>query len=885
MRFFVPLDPSVTKEEAEPATPEWDQVLAQVEESFERQSSSIAQPTYTPAYLPVLDRRSARLSPTPDSADVIVADEEEEEVEEELEEEEEIIEPEVDEPLAEMEIVAAESIQTQQQTPSSSADWEKESQTTEEGSSSVVTCIEQSSDGWEGDESTQQAEEADQTVVDSVEEPADEADWERRSDNEADAFIAEECTSNGPSGAVADWLRESHPEESSFIPSSVLDDSAQEQEPSIDEDQVSRPSFDDQRVPEQIEDIQPEALDSNEELIQSDDAQISDDGSLKAEESIQQLEEEVIQPLEDRLAVHSIEEDGPSVEQDAVDPIGSSFDGRPSIDDEIQPQGSIEDEKEPIIQYPDDEPVEDHAIQQSVEELLQTVAEEEPESPVQQPGIKEGFPSFMEQVQQLKEDDEIIQDEEQQSIQPPSAVHLEQADECDTEPIQRSDSEEMHPRHGSEERKMTVMGFDSTAAMENLGKMPPELLPRVAESRPSPSRSSEFHVDPDQVTSVFLDTTIPPESHLVVSEAECSAEAVPAEQLDLDAAEYESNPVVLSGKMVLSVIGMDLPVEEPEASASVHHHHDAVPRVTFPPEPFDKKIFLIPSTEEDEEDYDLAVPSSPMEDSGNSSKPEEEDEQGDDSAVPYRPPTPPLKHSRDEPEPPVDPNETQFLTYDQLEEAGEAEAVEEDDQPSFGGCSRVVEEALGSMVESILSESIQQLHHPQQNDREQMSPEVGGPPSSDMAACLSDVQYEVLGSGSSSLDAAELQEEDFERNRDEPDVMEHALERALNIPPPPEEEEEEEEVMEEEPVISDFTIREDYPDEDDGGILPLSEEEIQRARHEIEEIKKLLAEVSSGRILHQAADELQSTARNVISELSHVRRRWTAACGCCIIPF
>lgn len=942
---------------------EWDQVLAQVEESYEQ---SHAQPSYTPAYLPVLDRRSARLSPAPADSVEIVADEQEEEVgeEEECEAEEivtETVSPQVEldsdsvlpeasvpelkgeSPIQHLEDdIEKEETWSIEATPSrsrqtpdvewveekeqgeetvdepaqqdqcsengkeedeetiaapihhpSSPDWELESQTTE--GSSVVTCIEQSPDAaWDEGPEAEVGEIAVATVAQSSE-----ATWETSSQPEVDV-PAEECVR--PS-AVADWLRESQPEEEHLTPSQALETDAS---PSVEEAEAP--------VEEEIPQVQEGETILHDEECEGTQQTVEDEEVLDTDEVIQSVEE--IHPVE-KVAEDIVEEANKCLEDHEPELTQEEDMTTKALDEEIVKPDAEEIEsivKEKLFQQTEEVEGQLDMLPSKEELLLQT-----PQVELSEQCDNEQVPESLAEVENAPQEDhclkesealesgEILSKSEHQVETDGTTAECEQEEEKDKQTVEL----EVAPlRHGSEERKMTVMGFDSMAAMENLGKMPPELLPKV-DSRPSPSRTTEIQLDPEQVTSVLLDTTIPPESHLVVSEAECSAEAVPAEQLDLDATEYESNPVVLSGKMVLSVIGMDLPVEEPEIFVGQHHHRDeAVPRVTFPPEPYDKKIFLIPSIDQEEEE-EIEQPASPM----MGFRQEEEDEQGDDSAVPYRPPTPPLKHSRDEEEPPVDPNSEEFLTYEQLEEAGEAieeytteedvlpsavtsttspsndcnEEIEDDggnneeplsedyDRPVLDGGNRILEEALNSMVESILTESIagsvQQLQHSRECDREQ-SPDAG-PLSSDMAACMMDVQYEVLGSGSSSLDAADLQEEDFERNREEVE-MEYSPEKIHSQQSAQEMQEEEEEELEEEPVISDFTIREDYPDEDQAG-QPLSEEEFQRARHEIEEIKRLLAEV---RIRHEVADELQSSARNVISELSHVR--WMTSVASCL---
>ncbi|XP_057374109.1 titin-like [Daphnia carinata] len=226
--------------------------------------------------------------------------------------------------------------------------------------------------------------------------------------------------------------------------------------------------------------------------------------------------------------------------------------------------------------------------------------------------------------------------------------------------LKQQEANATNVRQGSEERKMTVnvCGMDVTACMEDCGKMPTGLLPKVTEKHHVVKH--EPH-DADRVISVFLDTAIRPDSHLVVSEAECSAEIVPPEQLDLDENEYETSPVVLSGKMTLSVIGMELNAESPEIQEEPLYtveEPDAAPRVRFS-EPTDR-VFLIPVDPEEE-----LIP----EDSysrHDEFRTEEEDEQIDNPSVAYRPPTPPLHHLDDN-------GDAEFLTYEQLEEVGEVD--------------------------------------------------------------------------------------------------------------------------------------------------------------------------------------------------------------------
>ncbi|KAI9556724.1 hypothetical protein GHT06_016515 [Daphnia sinensis] len=236
--------------------------------------------------------------------------------------------------------------------------------------------------------------------------------------------------------------------------------------------------------------------------------------------------------------------------------------------------------------------------------------------------------------------------------------------------LKQEEANATNVRQGSEERKMTVnvCGMDVTACMEDCGKMPTGLLPKVTEKHHVVKH--EPH-DKDRVISVFLDTAIRPDSHLVVSEAECSAEIVPPEQLDLDENEYETSPVVLSGKMTLSVIGMELNAETPELQEEPLYtveEPDAAPRVRFS-EPTDR-IFLIPVDPEEE-----LIPDDSYS-RHDEFRTEEEDEQIENPSVAYRPPTPPLQHLDDN-------GDTEFLTYEQLEEVGEVDVPTEETEKEY----------------------------------------------------------------------------------------------------------------------------------------------------------------------------------------------------------
>ena len=565
-------------------------------------------------------------------------------------------------------------------------------------------------------------------------------------------------------------------------------------------------------------------------------------------------------------------------------------------------------------------------------------------------------------------------------------------------------------RQGSEERKMTVnvCAMELTACMEDCGKMPTDLLPKITD-KPHAVK----HEASDKIPSVFLDTTIPHDSHLVVSEAECSAEVVPPEDLDLDENEYESSPVVLSGKMTLSVIGMELNAETSEIQEEPLYtveEPDGPPRVRFS-EPTDR-VFLIPVDPEEE----LIADDTGVHDEFRT---EEDDEQLENPVVTYRPPTPPLQHL-------VDHEDAEFLTYDQLEEAGEVDSpteeiehqeevrvaltpvpeslaeqsqeeagkeivlpvgidqslmdalesqiisVEEkialtenknqateladyvenvevipavDEHASIGQMvqqirvameesapkfvedtkeetvesskvvsldkeitieghstnfpdeeSPSVQNALNKMVDSIITESMADsvaeslrrdvidfdllkvdvtasLEQPEQvihllSERINDLPQV--------EKTVMDVLHQIVSDSASNAET-----EDFERNREE-EVMEHALEQIeIPVSSSPVEEQQPEVVntvyesvshteIESEPSISGFTIREDFPDDEDTQ-QPMTEEEILQARQEIEEIKKLLADVSSG-VVHHSASEVPKGSSNIVTELAYVRQ-------------
>ncbi|XP_046439197.1 titin-like isoform X4 [Daphnia pulex] len=553
-------------------------------------------------------------------------------------------------------------------------------------------------------------------------------------------------------------------------------------------------------------------------------------------------------------------------------------------------------------------------------------------------------------------------------------------------------------RQGSEERRMTVnvCGMELTACMEDCGKMPTDLLPKMSDKS-----HAVKHEPSDKIPSVFLDTTIPHDSHLVVSEAECSAEVVPPEDLDLDENEYESSPVVLSGKMTLSVIGMELNAETPEIQEEPLYtvEEPDAPRVRFS-EPTDR-IFLIPVDPEEE-----LIP----DDSHDEFHAEEDDEQVENPTVTYRPPTPPLQHL-------VDPEDAEFLTYDQLEEVGEVDSPTEETEHEYQAeipvpltpvpeslAEHLTEEADAvcpkdstvpvvipaeidqTLIDAVESQIISTEEKEALTESKNQVTDVAADyvdkieviPAVDEHASIGQMVQQIrvaleesaskiaegfLKTEDSKLDAEEetaarpevislevdqeieeradstkvpeqsrsvqnaldemvdsiitesivdsvaeslrrdggcdtliedataslerpeqvsdlalnAETEDFERNREE-EVMEHALEKIeVPVSSAQVEQQQPEGVMaavvdvsnteiESEPSISGFIIREDYPEDEE--TQPMTEEEILQARQEIEEIKKLLADVSSG-VVHHSASEVPTGSSNIVTELAY----------------
>ena len=380
----------------------------------------------------------------------------------------------------------------------------------------------------------------------------------------------------------------------------------------------------------------------------------------------------------------------------------------PNYESECTPQEPTGDDEPKVHEVPVEETIEalEEVVKQEVELVeeapqndvlsVENAAEDLPISDAVE-SIKESSGEDERPVEQIPTSQlEPIQPEESQPEEVVEEVVEAHEDFTSTEPIAETleessnslqpEASEMHLRQSSEERRMTVnvCGMEVAASMEDCSKMPPDLLPKIVDKHPTKTE----HHESDQVPSVFLDTAIPPESHLVVSEAECSAEIVPADELELDEAEYETSPVVLSGKMTLSVIGMELNAEAPEVQAESLYKVDEPdgPRVRFPPQPTDR-IFLIPVEPEEEFVVDELTDVQHSELRAE----EEEDLAIDDSSIVYRPPTPPLQHLVD---PEILPEESEFLTYDQLEEAGEVDIPVEEIAHPCATLEKIVEEPV-----------------------------------------------------------------------------------------------------------------------------------------------------------------------------------------------
>jgi hypothetical protein len=222
------------------------------------------------------------------------------------------------------------------------------------------------------------------------------------------------------------------------------------------------------------------------------------------------------------------------------------------------------------------------------------------------------------------------------------------------------------------------------------------------------------------------------ETHLVVSKAECRAEAVPASQLDLDETEYEASPVVLSGKMTLSVIGMDLVADHPvvaaeevvaERKSSLKEHETTkTHRVRFVPEP---QEVIIPVDLEDAEE-ECAVPECCTDEV-------EGEELVEPPISPYRPPTPPLQHLECDL---ADESDKEFLTYAELEEAGEADMTVDDT------CD------LDLALESIKTDDQDQATHPDRQGslgREESIPHAQElPVDEEVSLPVTDLQHEHM---------------------------------------------------------------------------------------------------------------------------------------------
>ena len=583
-------------------------------------------------------------------------------------------------------------------------------------------------------------------------------------------------------------------------------------------------------------------------------------------------------PLEETLTEPTPVEQSPAEET----PVEHAPVEETSVEQTSEEQTSVE--KTPVEQSPTEEtPIEQAAVEEtSVEQtpVEQSLAEETPieqatveGTPVEEPKVEASVndaessiePHSAENTEQQLEDDIINKTTEGKSeaattseVIPDECADHHLIEDCPIDDLclelreavksigeisdEQVDQAPISARQSSEERKLTVVGMDVMAAMEDGRKMAAELLPRL--DKPSKTENADPLVQ-EPIPSVFLDASIPAESHLVVSEAECRAEAVPVEQLDLDAAEYESSPVVLSGKMTLSVIGVDNPPEEGTVSESkkiTEEESDSGHRVRFAPQLTDH-IFLIPVAEQDEAPHE--EPSLPV---------EEEDEDAAakrENQVDYRPPTPPLPHLSDN-NPITEENE--FLTYEELEEAGEIE-VEEVVQPEVEE-----EETIRADVKEICQ------------------PEI-----------LLDIEYQLIPTSSNtSLDTIASQtsadefptEEtaapagDMEKDR-EIDVVEHGLEQIPAVESQQVDKEPAVEASQEQPTISSFTIREEMAEDDIGS--QITEEEILQARKEIEEIKQLLAGVSNDVINQQDLVSVSSppdaspVSDDIVVQLANVR--------------
>lgn len=368
-------------------------------------------------------------------------------------------------------------------------------------------------------------------------------------------------------------------------------------------------------------------------------------------EENQEVEPEIVDEeetsLQDVETIEEMLESGSVQEQTIAEDIQSRLD---DVSEDVQ---TATEEANDDIQTIMDELTEDSlqtTIEDDTENAIPTTIEEVTEETSEI--VVDIITPIPELVKDVVQDEQVVHEDE--SLVTPTVVEVEEQPTAQ----ESEESNVTNHRLGSEERKMTVnvCGMDITAGMEDCGKMPTDLLPKITDKPHHSNRSEE--TDDAGVPSVYLEASIPPESHLVVSEAECSAQVVPAEQLDLDETEYETSPVVLSGKMTLSVIGMELNAEPAELQIEPKVEEPDAPRVRFPPQPTDR-IFLIPVEPEEE----FAPEDST--DTHVQDRAEDEDEAIDDSIVVYRPPTPPLQHDQ----------ETEFLTYDQLEEVGEVDIV------------------------------------------------------------------------------------------------------------------------------------------------------------------------------------------------------------------
>ena len=615
------------------------------------------------------------------------------------------------------------------------------------------------------------------------------------------------------------------------------------------------------------------------------------------EDSLELTDEQVEKAIEEanQMAEELLKDD--EVEEETCEEYQSSPKETVSVENKIEPV----DEQDNLIPMLE---VENQLLDDQLTEEYDYEKEPSPETETIDLA-SEDIPDYEEKIEMLVDElsENVTQVEEEPLV-------------VDEEPVMQSltlnEVNEEIQRPVSEERTLIVLGMDTMAAMEDCGKMPPELMPRIDSLHHHSTEIDAFLDQQEEIPSLILEASIPPESHLVVSEAECSAEAVPIEQLELDAAEYESNPVVLSGKMTLSLVGMDLSTEgdhpepiiqSPDASSTpVPRDPSDPPRAVHFPQPPIDKIFLIPNDNEVEEE-EMAFDSDPYP-SAIDAQVEEDEELN--SSLPYRPPTPPLQPlEREE----IAPEESQeFLTYDQLqmlddletpyeeesdpqmqlnnnieettqqpqliedpnETMCESDTAEDDQVIESNQILQEIPEFSKNVAELVLAESMADYVLEDCDDRVVMETVDEEP--EDTQEQQESIPQSVVRNGvieestNNQEETEEIADEEAEYEKEfEVEEMEHSLEQVecepscgsiqLGIV---------------EPKISEIVIREDFSEEEEpakassssAGPNLMTEEEILQARQEIEEIKKLLADVSSGVIQQQS---------EVLTNLEHVR--------------